>query len=143
MTSVTIPGEKLSPLVADVGTVVGLLAASGSDYAFDLDWFGDPVTRFRAIPGQRTAILKLLRDALGKTDANAPADRSWYQLPWKNAPTPIYLVIPKDDSGTSSDVGFGIFDNFNVGTFKARHISDRVLEVRPDPNLGHGDLCIG
>ncbi len=112
MAEVQIPSDKVPPLVQDAGLVAGLLAKRGDQLLFLLDFFADPIARLKAIPSRRSEILKLLRRLLGKPAPKTPADRSWYSVDWKKEPTGVYVVLPKDDSGTKSTIGTGLLANY-------------------------------
>jgi len=118
MTEVKLPAGKIPLLVEDTGVLTGLLQQRDPDLYFELGWFANALAEIKAIPSRRAALLKLLRDLLGKTAPDTPTDRSWYTFPFKAAPTFVYVVLPKDDTtGTASTLAFGILKNFALGPF--------------------------
>ncbi|HST60946.1 MAG TPA: hypothetical protein VLK84_19745, partial [Longimicrobium sp.] len=121
MTEIKIPPGEIPLLVQDAGLVTGLLRSSAPDLYFELDWFANAVAEIEAIPSRRGPLLKLLRDLLGKSAKDTPADRAWYTFPVAGAPSYVYVVLPLDDTtGPASTIGIGIQHGFTSGPFSLR-----------------------
>src|ERR1700716_936043 len=116
MATALIPSDVIPPLLQDAGLLTGLLLpAEDSQVALDFDWFTNIVAELQAIPSRRPERLALLRGLLGHPAPQAPPGQSWYALPLSGAPTPIYAVLPADDSGDSATLGVGILDLYTRG----------------------------
>lgn len=106
--AIPISGD-LPPLVEDIGTLIGLLTAGGTE--FDFDWFTDVPSQIEGIPGRRDAQWKLLTDLLG-TPAQTLSGRDWYALPFDEGASPIYLVLAPHASGGGGVIGVGLYNQW-------------------------------
>lgn len=102
---------ELDPEAALIGTLIGLLDASG---AIKQEWFSDPRTDLKHIPRRIADLLKLVDLTLGPVSDLGQAvfaDAQWYPIrnPLGGAETGFCLVAPKSTPGmTSGAIGGGV-----------------------------------
>jgi hypothetical protein len=119
MTSVTIPSGAIPTLVEDIGRLIGLLVASGSDLELDFGWFAGVPANLSKIPDRRAEQWTLLQDLL-KTPSPAPSGQDsaqqWYNLPFLANVTPLSLVLdPASSGGGGGVVGVGVANQWAAG----------------------------
>nr|RNJ67924.1 MAG: hypothetical protein EDM05_17615 [Leptolyngbya sp. IPPAS B-1204] len=101
--------QDIHPVIVELSVIIGIFQQIQNSYFLDLDWFQNPAPALKNIPNERTNLLTLLRELLGNPIPNPPPDgRAWYTITQQGKPTPCYVVLPKDDSGTSSTIGIGL-----------------------------------
>ncbi|HEY9662385.1 MAG TPA: hypothetical protein V6C65_28350, partial [Allocoleopsis sp.] len=111
--------QNLDPITAQLGLLVGLiqLGSQPNSYSLNLDWFTDPVSSLKSIPGAKNSLLTLLRAILGKPASTSPDGRAWYPIQPSGALSNFYVVLPKDNSGATAIVGLGIMNSYTEGEF--------------------------
>jgi len=111
--------QNLDPITAQLGILIGLIQLGNqpNSYSLNLDWFADPVSSLKTIPGAKNSLLTLLRDLLGKPASTSPDGRAWYPIQQSGALSNFYVVLPKDNSGTTAIVGLGIMNSYTEGEF--------------------------
>lgn len=114
---VSFPASEIDARLKDVGLLLGLLTAEPNDeLSVNFDWFSDPIPYLKNIPKDRDDLLNLLRDLLGDPISDSPEGNAWYQVNWQGKPTPVHVVLPKDNSGATSVIAAGMLHSFTSDT---------------------------
>jgi hypothetical protein len=103
---------EVPPLVVDIGLLAQLLIERDGDLYFEFSWFQNVLADLKAIPSQRAALMRLMRDLLGSPVPNTPPNRTWYALPHGEF-SDVYIVLPPDDTQSPETIGIGLLHQFS------------------------------
>ena len=110
--------DEIAPLLRDLGLLTGLLAPGdrgGDSLLFELSWFPQAQANLKAIPARRARLMAVLRDLVGGLTPTAVAGRDWYPVRPSGAASYVHVVLPPDDSGTTSTIGVGVLTPLPTG----------------------------
>ena len=110
--------DGIAPLLRDLGLLTGLLAPGdrgGDSLLFELSWFAQAPANLKAIPARRARLMAVLRDLVGGLTPTAVAGRDWYPVCPSGATGYVHVVLPPDDSGTTSTIGVGVLTPLPTG----------------------------
>ncbi len=110
-------------LLEKLGTLIGLISKSGSNYQLNLDWFQDPLTALQQIPtdGTKRHILAGFLGELLGTSQTSPLGGNWYLFPGSPSKN-VFLLIeetkPSSGTDTSLVLGVGMQKEFDFSQVK-------------------------
>lgn len=134
------PAGEIDARLKDLGLLLGLLKnAPNDELSVNFDWFSDPLPYLKNIPKDRDDLLNLLRDLLGDPITGSPDGNSWYLVNWKGKPTPVHVVLPKDNSGDTSVIAVGLLHDF---TSEKDPVQIEAWTTVPLVALGQGETPI-
>ena len=108
-TGMSFPSTAIDARLKDLGILVGLLTETAGQLTLSLEWFENPLPSIEGIPQNKAAILDLLRDLLGEKADISPDKNEWYQIKYEGKETPVYVVLPPDDTASTAVVSLGLF----------------------------------